>query len=216
MTQPLAIFLIACGDHAGHPAGTAHLTQFRPMPTVCPKCEMFAATAIGCDHCGAMGVLPTRPTFVVTGASGSGKTVLAHHLHAFLPNGVVADTDNFLGVAEFGHDAYFNVLMEFAFTVIQGGRTPVLCGTLMPERVDVVRSRDLLSTIAYINLDCSDEVREERLKNRPAWRASSSAQAIAEHVAFAAHLREREDMMTLDATALSPSETARAIAQLVS
>ena len=106
------------------------------MPTACPCCEMLAATAAGCEACGARDVLPTRPSFVVTGASASGNSTVAHHLHALLPSAVVADTDNFLGVALFGHDAFFEVVMEFAFTVIQGGRTAVLGGTLMPERLD--------------------------------------------------------------------------------
>lgn len=54
------------------------------MPTICPLCETLAATAEGCTACGSPDVLPTRTTFVVTGASGSGKTTVAHHLHAVL------------------------------------------------------------------------------------------------------------------------------------
>ena len=194
--------------------GACRLAEWR-VPTVCPRCEMLAATAHGCRACGEANVIPTRVTFVVTGASGSGKTVVAHHLHSSLPGAVVADADNFLGVAEYGFEAFCNVLLEFAFTVIQGNRTPVLCGTLMPERLNVAPARDLLGTIRYINLDCSDDVRTQRLRDRPAWRESSSVEVIERHLAFAAHLRERDDMVTIDATALSPIEAAQAVASFV-
>lgn len=185
------------------------------VPTVCPKCEMLTATVAGCAACGIDDVLSTGPTFVVTGASGSGKTLAAHNLHAALPAAVVADSDNFLGVAKFGHDAYFEVLLEFAFTVIQGNRIPVLCGTLMPERLDQVPARDLVATITYINLDCDDDVRRQRLRARPPWRESSSEAAIERHVEFAGHLRARADMVSLDATTLSPREVAAALAGVI-
>jgi hypothetical protein len=176
---------------------------------------MLAATANGCTDCGAVDVIPTSTTFVVTGASGSGKTAVAAQLHALLPSAVVVDTDNFLSAPQFGHEAYVTALLQVAYTVIQGGRTPVLCGTLMPEALDAATGRDLLGDIVFINLDCSDAERGARLRSRPPWRKSSSESVIADHISFAAQLRCRPDMTSVDTTGSTDAESAQRVAQMV-
>jgi len=149
------------------------------------------------------------PLFVVTGASGTGKTTVSSSLRKLLPDFDVFDMDIINNVD--WQIAKANWL-KIAYSISLSGRGTVLCGTLVPENIESAAYKDKFKHILYINLDCNDQVREQRLKAR-GW----NDEAVEDHKNFARWLRENSDrafdppMPTIDTSNLSPEEAAEQI-----
>ena len=92
------------------------------------------------------------PLFVVTGASGSGKSTIVSELQRRLPDCVVFDNDLLWG--KMGDDMYqfHNNWIRIAYAVAQGERHTVICGTIMPWDLDKAEDRRLLGTVHFVNL----------------------------------------------------------------
>jgi hypothetical protein len=82
-------------------------------------------------------------------------------------------------------------------------------------------ARDLIGTIHFLSLHCSDEVREQRLRTHPTWRQSSNDAVIEEHRQFARWLIDNAmtaynpPMPTVDTSNSSTTEVAATIARWV-
>ena len=85
------------------------------------------AHRLRCPRCGAGSWLPALPLFVVTGASGSGKTTITGPLRRLLPGCLVLETDVILHVAALGWDTWRNTWLqlthaaEWTFGGVGGG-----------------------------------------------------------------------------------------------
>jgi gluconate kinase len=164
-----------------------------------------------CPRCGATRRPPGRPLFVVTGASGTGKSAIAEPLRRRLPDCEIFDTDVILHVAAQGWDTWRNTWLQLAHAVALNGRATVLCGSLLPEQLEGLPARRLVGPIHFCNLDCPDAVLAERLRSRPAWRGSSHEANIVEHQRFAAWLRA-QIRPTFDTSVLDVEEVADRVA----
>jgi hypothetical protein len=133
--------------------------------------------------------VPDFPLFVVTGASGAGKTTITGPLRRALPGCDVFDTDIILQVAALGWDTWRNTWLRLAHAIALNGRVTVLCGSLLPSQLETLPARKLIGPIRFCTLDCPDTVLAGRLGRRPSWRGTSTADAIARHQRFAAWLR---------------------------
>jgi hypothetical protein len=196
------------------------------MPLVCPRCGSYAlgnaaqtADSTRCADCAQPTAANILPLFVVTGASGSGKTCVTAELRCRLPECVVLDKDLLWGRA--AADQFTNNWLRIAYGVAQGGRHTLICGTMMPADFAVSEDRGLVGPIHFLNLTCSDEVRERRLRARLAWRESAGDAFIARQRRCAHWLLEHATMAydppmpTIDTTALEVAEVADAIARWV-
>jgi hypothetical protein len=194
------------------------------MPLICPKCGAYALNnternpdVTTCSACGQSTPANIFPLFIVTGASGSGKSTVVAELRCQLPECVVFDSDLLWGRT----NEYHNTWLLIANSIAQGGRHTVICGTLMPWDLDACDARGLVGTIHFLNLHCSDEVREQRLRARPAWRQSSDEAYIQEHRKFAQWLLNNAvtaydpPMQIVDTSNASVTEVATAIAHWV-
>lgn len=173
-----------------------------------------AAPVLRCASCGATTEVPALPLFVVTGASGVGKTTVTAPLRGLLPECVVFEGDPISQVASLGWDVFRNTWLHIAHEVALNGRSTVLCTSLMPGALEALPARKLLGPIHFCNLDCPDDVLAARLRARPSWRRSSTEEVIATHQRFAAWLREHIDP-TWDTSTLTPDEAAERIATWV-
>lgn len=169
-----------------------------------------AAGVLRCPGCGDSRSLPLQPVFVVTGASGSGKSAVADGLRRRLPECEVFDADLILHVAELGWDSWCDTWLLVAHGVALNGRATVLCGSLRPEQVEALPARALVGDLRFCNLDCPDDVLAARLRARPAWRGWDGRR-IAEQLRFAVSLRSRIDP-TFDTGAGSVDEVAGQVA----
>jgi hypothetical protein len=169
-----------------------------------------------CPACGASESARRLPLFVVTGASGSGKTTVYPHLVATLRECVIFDVDwlidSFAAACRpdaIPWPAFRDAWLSIAHGVAQGGRHTVLLGPFMPEHLASLPARRWVTDIHFAALDCTDDSRRARLTGRPPWRERS----IDEHIAFAAHLRKT--IPTLISTDASPTDAAERVAEWV-
>jgi hypothetical protein len=128
-----------------------------------------------------------------------------------LPECAVFEADLTLQVAALGLDTWRDTWLRLAHGVALNGRVTVLCGSLLPDQLDVLPARKLLGPIHFCNLDCPGEVLARRLRARPSWRHSSTETAIADHQRFAAWLRTHIHPC-YDTSVLTPEEVAEHIA----
>ncbi|GAA2596458.1 hypothetical protein GCM10010399_28770 [Dactylosporangium fulvum] len=188
----------------------------------CEQCEVATVMApVGdeavCPVCGARRPARRLPLFVVTGASGSGKTTVLPHLTAALADCMVFDVDWLIGpfrrACEFGDvdwPAFRDAWLSVAHGAAQSGRPTVLVGPFTPEQLDDLPGRRWLTDLHFAVLDCADDVRRARLEARPKWRE----RAVDRHLDFAAHLR-RTVPTSVRTDAGTPAETAGELARWV-
>lgn len=153
--------------------------------------------------------------FVVTGASGSGKTaVLPALAHRLRDRCVTFDADLLLDAAGAFADgrpinwtAFGDLWLAVAHGVAQSGRPTVLLGPFIPEHVQRHTARRWIGDIHYLVLDCPDEVRRTRISARPPWRSRDVEDQIEFGHWLRDHITDRVDTGTG-----TPDDTAQAIA----
>src|SRR5215475_5778239 len=173
-----------------------------PEETFCLTCgpdvalERRGGAVLHCPRCGTQQPVPDFPLFVVTGASGAGKTTITGPLRRALPGCEVCHADTILQVAALGWDTWRNTWLRLAHDIALNGRVTVLCGSLMPSQMETLPARKLVGPIRFCTLDCRDTVTED---------------AIARHQRFAAWLRAHIQPC-YDTSQDTPAETAERIA----
>ena len=194
------------------------------MFNVCPRCGRYsedraidpAGPYAVCPHCGHAQPFRRRPLFIVTGASGAGKTTVSLPLVGTLPGCAVFETDILwcpeLNVPDDKWLRFRTLWVRLAKNVAQSGLASVLCGTFVPEGIESLPERRYLGAVHYLALVCDDEVLAGRLRSRPAWRQSGDDAFVARMVAFNGWLRDNaartEPTMTLlDTTGRSVEDT---------
>jgi predicted kinase len=149
------------------------------------------AHRLRCPRCGSESWLPALPLFVVTGASGAGKSTITEPLRSLLPGFLVFESDVILHVAALGWDTWRNTWLQLCHAAALGGQATVITGSLTPDQLDRLPARKLIGPIHFALLDCPDAVLADRLRARPAWRGTSAEAKIIEHQRFAEWLRAR-------------------------
>ncbi len=141
------------------------------------------------------------PLFIVTGASGSGKTYVVQELRKVMPDFDVFDPDH---LVEFiGHDweKMRNIWLRVARNIAQSGRMTIICGSMMPWDIEKCVDFPFFKHVYYLNLHCNEETRALRLRERN-W----SEEMIQDHKEFAQALLDIADkdfnpaMPTIDTT----------------
>lgn len=172
-----------------------------------------------CPVCGSRSDGAARaPLFVVTGASGSGKTaILAPLAAALAANCVTFDADVLLDAAgalsrgqPIDWAAFHAALLAVAHGVAQSGRPTVLLAPLGPGTLESITARRWIGDIRYLVLDCPDDVRRQRLAARPPWRLHD----VEEQVSWGRWLRANVPDR-VDTTKGTPADSAAAVAAWV-
>ena len=170
----------------------------------------------GCPACGNVDVPAIlRPLFVVTGASGSGKsTVFPLVLDRLAGHCVVFDGDWLIDPLSRGAldgrvdwPAFRDIWLHVAHGVAQNGLATLLFAPFFPEQLDELPGRAWIEDVHYLVLDCSDQERLRRIEARPLWRNRD----IAEQTNLAHWLRTNLAPV-LDTSTLSPAEVSDGIA----
>jgi len=199
---------------------------------VCPQCGEYAVEKT-IDLSGPYAICPfchyahpflQQPLFIVTGASGSGKTTVCLSLVSLLKECVVMESDILWGAfpatKEHGYQDYHNMWLRVAKNIGQNGRSVVLCGTALPEQFETCLERRYFSTIYYLAMVCDDTILKDRLTARPQWRASGSKDFVEQMLQFNHWLKDHAAItnppMTLyDSSHKSISEAPQEIAQWI-
>ena len=199
---------------------------------VCYKCGHYdAAKEIDptgpyaiCPACGYRHPFRRLPLLILCGASGSGKSTVAHHLPRMTQQAVVLDSDILWSTAfdqpETNYRDFYETWLRLAKNIAQAGKPALLVSAGgIPENIEPCMERRYFSTIHYLALVCDDAALATRLHQRPAWRQSSEP-AIEEHVAFNRwfknHAAEQTPPITLlDTTEVTVEQTAARVADWV-
>jgi len=178
-----------------------------------------AGGAARCPVCGgADRTAATAPLFVVTGASGSGKsTVLPELLRCLAGQCAVFDVDWLIDplsrAAKDGQtdwDSFRDAWLHVAHGVAQNGLPTLLLGPFIPEHLESPPGRRWVDEIHYLVLDCPDELRRQRIEARPRWRGRD----IDEQTAFGRWLRQNLAPV-IDTSTDSPAGVAQRVAAWV-
>lgn len=191
------------------------------MALVCRRCGGYiqplvdiAAQSMRCPTCDHVEAQRIAPLWIVTGASGVGKTTVVTALRALLPDWEIFDTDIIHAADWQQHRSNW---LRLAHAIAQNGRYTLLCGTMLPQDVDRCDHRPLFSKIYYLNLHCDDATRSARLLARPLWRHCNTPEFIEQHRQFAHWLLDHAatdfdpPMPTLDTTHTTPQMIAQEI-----
>jgi adenylylsulfate kinase-like enzyme len=95
------------------------------------------------------------PLFIITGASGVGKTTVMKDLRRMMPDYDVFDVDN---IREFigDEDKIQNIWLRVARNLAESGRITIICGTMMPWDVEKREDYHFFKHIYYLNLRCRE------------------------------------------------------------
>jgi broad-specificity NMP kinase/DNA-directed RNA polymerase subunit RPC12/RpoP len=192
---------------------------------VCERCGAWSDRVVVqddehvCPQCGHRRRFRRLPLFAVSGASGSGKTAIGNQLPAALPECVVLEQDvlwkNEYADSSEALRAFRRSWLRVAMNIAQGGRSPVLLGTVLPEHYESQPERGFFSGIHYLALLCSDQELERRLRARPAWRGYDD-EKVERVLAFNQWILENAQatappMAVLDTTNDSIEESVRSV-----
>lgn len=172
-----------------------------------------------CPFCGHQHRFVQLPLFVLTGASGAGKTTIGLALAQSFRECVTMESDILWGIvpATAGDDyrTYRNTWLRVATNIGQAGRPVVLAGTALPAQFEDCPERRCFTRIHYLAIVCDDSALAQRLRDRPAWRDSGISAFVADMLRFNRYLRAHAGATTppmtlLDTTVSSVEESAAA------
>ncbi|MBR8835961.1 MAG: hypothetical protein DSM106950_18555 [Stigonema ocellatum SAG 48.90 = DSM 106950] len=145
----------------------------RADKAIVPEKEGEKAIAV-CPNCGFQHKFIQLPLFILTGASGAGKSTTCLALAAKMKDVVVMESDILWRkeLEQPGADLrkYNDTWLRVCKNISQSGKSVVMCGGGTPNDIEVCVERRYFLETYYLALICDDEILDSRLKNRPAWR----------------------------------------------
>ncbi|MFZ5986004.1 MAG: AAA family ATPase [Bacillota bacterium] len=166
------------------------------MFNVCSKCGLYHDDKIiepegpfaVCPSCGHKHRFKQLPLFIVTGASGAGKSTICLELSSVMPEIVVFEVD-ILWRDEFNkpdtdYREFRNLCLRVSKNIAQGGKPVVLCGSSIPSQYEQCVERRYFKNLHYLAVVCDDEIIRSRLKQRPGYRGCGSDEFIEGHIRF--------------------------------
>ena len=158
---------------------------------------------------------PTRkqPLFMITGASGVGKSTVCEILFRNETKYIVMDGDLLWnGVYDTPDDDYYEwrkLWLNVCASISQIGMPVVLCGCTTPEQNELLEEKNLFTKIYYIAITCGDN----KLKTRLNGRGINDENYIKSSIDFTHWLIKQENhpdypIKNIDTTSLSPEQAA--------
>jgi gluconate kinase len=193
------------------------------MFNVCPNCGAYSVEKT-IDPSGPFAICPSchyahpflrLPLFIISGASGTGKSTICLALVPRLQECVVIESDILWGIVPAtptdNYRDYRNTWLRVAKNISQAGRPVVLGGTALPDQFENCPERRYFTTLHYLALVCDNDLLARRLQDRPAWRQSHTAEFVNDMLEFNRWLKEHASItnppMTLYDTGRHPIPT---------
>jgi hypothetical protein len=197
----------------------ANCDQYRPDKTIEPHGDHAIAI---CPECGHRHRFLYQPLFLISGASGTGKTTVCQRLMTPNTTFVALDSD-ILWRAEFNQPEdnyrdFSETWLRVCKNIGQSGRPVALFGAGfgVPDNIEPCIERRYFSGVHYLTLVCSEAALTQRLTARPAWRGSGETEFIAQQHQYNQWLQnygeENPDEMTLlDTSNIKIEETVKQV-----
>lgn len=113
---------------------------------------------------------PTKkqPLFIITGASGVGKSTLCEELFKNEKDYIVMESDllwnDVYNTPDDDYCEYRRVWMRVCANISQIGKPVVVCGCAVPKQFENQPEREYFTDIHYLAAVCSDECLENRMR----------------------------------------------------
>jgi adenylate kinase family enzyme len=202
------------------------------MFNVCPGCGAYSDAKVVihspgkavCPECKHETSYLSLPLFVVTGASGSGKTTAAMELVKQTHDFIVLDQDILWSEAfnkpENDYRLFRNTWLRMAKNLHQSGKSVVLFGSAIPKQYESCIERRYIGTIYYLALVCQAKELERRLGERPNWRQSATPENLRSMLDFNQWLwdnaaKTEPKMSVLETTSITVSKTAQKVLEWI-
>lgn len=164
-----------------------------------------------------MELVRKQPLFCITGASCVGKSTACNLLLPKEKDYIVLESDLLwseqYNTPEDNYRTYRTLWMNLCANISQIGLPCVLCGCCTPVQFETLPQRDLFTSIHYLAIVCDDETMLQRMRQG---RGVTDEGWIQSSLHFNRWLRENADhtrppVQLLDASVLSPQQTAEAV-----
>lgn len=159
--------------------------------------------------------------FVITGASGIGKTTACQILFENEKDYIVMDGDllwsNIYDTPKDNYRTYRELWLRVCSNISQIGMPVVLCGCAIPEQFEVCNARKYFSEIIYISVVANEDEIINRMK---CGRSITDENCINSSVQFNEWLKDNATKTTpniilVDNTHMNPEETAKKIDEII-
>jgi adenylate kinase family enzyme len=177
-----------------------------------------------CLNCGFRHPFIRLPLFILTGASGAGKSTVCLKLAATMKDVVVMESDILwreeFNKPETNYSEYRETWLRVCKNISQAGKPVVLCGIGEPSQFEHCIERRYFSELHYLALICEEQIHTSRLQHRPFWRGSAREEFIKAQVKFNRWLLDnaritKPPMTLLDTSELTVDETVEKVVQWI-
>jgi len=160
---------------------------------------------------------PTKklPLFIISGASGVGKSTLCEKLFQKETDYIVLESDilwnEIYNTPEDDYRAYRKIWMQLCANISQIGKPVVVCGCAVPKQFEILPEKSLFSNIYFLAVICNDAALENRMRSG---RGISDEGWITSSLQFNNWLRnngEVNNIVLLDNSEISLSESAEIV-----
>jgi broad-specificity NMP kinase len=153
------------------------------------------------------------PLFIVTGASGVGKSTICEILFQNETEYIVMESDllwhDMYNTPKDNYRKYRELWLRVCANISQIGKPVVLCGCVTPEQFNVCIERDLFAEIYYLAIVCDDDILENRMKDG---RKINDENWIKSSIEFNRWIKDNgkdQNMYLLNTTELLPEQVAK-------
>lgn len=145
------------------------------MLNTCVKCKKYSVNKqisldgklMTCPFCGYSQEIKRMPLFIVTGASGVGKSTICAELFQKEKDYIVMESDilwnDSFNVPENNYREYRELWLRMCKNISQIGKPVVLCGCAVPEQFEDCLERRYFSDIHYIAIVCDEDILYKRI-----------------------------------------------------
>ena len=146
------------------------------MLNICPQCCAYrpdrildeGSKTMRCPECGATLPLQRLPLFLITGASGVGKSSVCRKLYLQERDYLVMESDimwcDAFNEPESNYRRYRELWLRMCKNISQGGRPVVLCGCCTPDQFEPCVERRYFTNLYYLALVSDEEQLIRRLQ----------------------------------------------------
>ncbi len=110
-----------------------------------------------------------QPLFIISGASGVGKSTLCELLFLYETDYIVLESDIFwhdiFNTPEDNYKMYRQMWLRLCSNISQIGKPIVLCGCATPEQFEELPERNAFTDIFYLAVVCTNTALKDKMKN---------------------------------------------------
>ena len=155
------------------------------------------------------------PLFIITGASGIGKSTTCEILFQNESEYIVMESDllwhDVYNTPKDNYRNYRELWLGVCANISQIGKPTVLCGCAVPEQFEVCIGKELFTKIYYLAIVCDDKILKKRMQDG---RKITDENWIKSSMDFNCWIKENAKKHNIDlvnTTGLSPENAAKEI-----